>query len=110
MVALGVVEAEDPILDDRVGAVPQRERQAQLLALVTDAQEPVLAPAIGARAGLLVREGLPRVAVAGVVRPARSPWALGEVRPPSFPGDFAGPRRLQALVLGGPVANPPILA
>ena len=63
VVALAVGEPEDPLLEDRVGAVPQRERQAQPLALVADAGDAVLAPAVGARARLVVREVVPGVAV-----------------------------------------------
>ena len=64
VVALAVGEAEHPLLQDRIGAVPQREREAQPLALVADAGDPVLAPAVGPRARVLVREVVPRVAAA----------------------------------------------
>jgi hypothetical protein len=107
VVALGVVEPEDPLLDDRVGAVPEREREAHPLALVADAEQPVLAPAVGARARLVVREGLPRVAVAGVVLAHRPPLALGQVGTPRLPRDLAGPRGLQSLVLGSHVRTLP---
>jgi hypothetical protein len=54
VVALVTREAERTLLQDRVPAVPERERQTQQLILVADAAEPVLAPAVGTRAGLLV--------------------------------------------------------
>ena len=63
VVALAVGEPEHALLEDRVGAVPQREREAHPLAVVADAGQPVLAPAVGARTGLVVREVVPRVAV-----------------------------------------------
>ena len=95
VVALAVGEPEHPLLEDRVRAVPQRERQAQPLALVADPGDPVLAPPVGARARLVVREVVPGVAAAAVVLADRAPLALGQIRAPRLPGDFArsGPPR-----------------
>jgi hypothetical protein len=76
VVALVTGEPERPLLQDRVAAVPERERQAQELVLVADAAEPVLAPAVGARAGLVVGERGPRVAVGAVVLADGAPGAL----------------------------------
>ena len=59
VVALGAGQAEDPLLEDRVAAVPEREREAERLPVVADAGEAVLAPAVGARAGVVVREVAP---------------------------------------------------
>ena len=47
VVALAGRQAERPLLQDRVGAVPQREREAQQLVAVADAGQAVLAPAVG---------------------------------------------------------------
>ena len=63
VVPLGVGEAEHPLLQDRVLAVPQGERQTQVLAVVADPGDAVLTPAVGARAGLIVSEVVPGVAV-----------------------------------------------
>ena len=52
VIALAVGQAEQALLEDRVAAVPQREGKAQTLLLVADAGDAVLAPVIGARAGL----------------------------------------------------------
>ena len=54
VVALAVGQAEQPLLEDRVLAVPQGQREAEPLLVVGDAGQAVLAPAIGARAGLVV--------------------------------------------------------
>ena len=50
VVALAVGQAEQALLEDRIAAVPQRQRQAQPLLVVADAGDAVLAPAIGAAA------------------------------------------------------------
>ena len=52
MVALAVGQAEEPFLEDRVLAVPEREGEAEPLLVVGDPGQSVFAPAIGARAGL----------------------------------------------------------
>ena len=54
VIALAVGQAEQPLLEDRVLAVPQGQREAEPLLVVGDAGQAVLAPAIGARAGLVV--------------------------------------------------------
>ena len=99
VVALGVRQPEHPLLEDRVGAVPQREREAQPLLVVGHAGDPVLAPAVGARARVVVREVAPRVAAAAVVLADRPPLALAQVWAPGLPRRRAGARRLQPIVL-----------
>src|SRR6266446_5001568 len=66
-------------------AVPQGERQAQALAAIADPAYPVLAPTIGAAAGVVVRAVIPRVAAGGIILAHRAPLALGEIRTPEFP-------------------------
>ena len=80
VVALAVGQAEQPLLEDGVGAVPDREGEAELAVVVADAGDAVLAPAVRARAGLVVGEVVPRVAVFAVVLADSAPLALGEVR------------------------------
>ena len=53
VVALGVGQAEQPLLQQRVTAVPQRQRKAQPLLVVADAGEAVLAPPVRPSAWLL---------------------------------------------------------
>ena len=86
VVALGTGQAEHPLLEDRVDAVPQRQPEAQLVPDVGEPRHPVLVPAVRARAGVVVRERAPRVAVVAVVLAHRAPRALGEVRAPLVPG------------------------
>ena len=85
VVALVAGEAVDALLEDRVAPVPERERQAQALLDVREPGEAVLAPAVGPRAGVVVRQVLPRRAVLAVVLPHRPPLPLREVRAPVVP-------------------------
>ena len=114
VVALRSGQAEHPFLEDRVAAVPQRNREAQLMADVGDPGHPVLVPAVGPRPGVVVREGGPRVPVCAVVLANGAPSALGEVGPPFVPGVrveqvVLGPaRRLgQAAMLAGELGGAP---
>ena len=50
VVALGAGQAEEALLQDRIAAVPERQREAEARVAVADAGEAVLAPAVGARA------------------------------------------------------------
>ncbi len=98
VVALQVRETVQPLFQDRVGAVPQRQRQAEPLPIVAETGDAVLSPAIGASAGLFERKIFPGGAVGGIVLAHRAPLAVAEIRPPAAPvpacGDFRQPPRL----------------
>ncbi len=85
MVGLAVGEPEQPFLEERVLAVPQRHGEAQVLVLVADTGNTVFAPAISAAARLVVGEIIPGVAIGTVVFTHCPPLALAEVRPPATP-------------------------
>ncbi len=85
VISLRTGQAEEALLQDRVLAVPEGEGEAEAPLAIGDAQEPVFAPAVGARARVVVREVAPAVAVLGVVLADRAPLPLGEVRPPPLP-------------------------
>ena len=85
VVALRSRQAEHALLQDRVAAVPEREREAQLVADVGDPGHSVLVPAVRARAGVVVGEEAPGVAARRVVLPDGAPGALAQVRPPLVP-------------------------
>src|SRR5262249_16097506 len=70
---------------DRVALVPEREREAEALMVVRDAEDAVLAPAMHAGARVIVGERLPRLAVRGVVLAHRAPLSVGQVSPPPPP-------------------------
>src|SRR5688500_2675150 len=89
VIPFAVRQTEQPFLQDRVLAVPERQRKAQLLLVIGDAGQAVLAPAVGARARLVVREVVPRVADGAVVLANGAPLPLAQVRPPPLPRDAA---------------------
>src|SRR5690348_1270450 len=85
VIGLAVGQAEDPLLKDRVLAIPERQRKAQSLLVVTDRGKPILSPVIGTRASLVVVEIVPRIPVLAVILANGAPLALTEVRPPLPP-------------------------
>src|SRR5262249_33693080 len=66
VVAFGAAEAEEAFLEDGVAFVPQGEGEDEELVAVAEAGEAVLAPAVGAGAGVVVGEVVPGVAVGAV--------------------------------------------
>src|SRR5262245_57081541 len=86
MVALRAGQAEQPLLEDRVLPVPERQREAEPLPVVADADQPLLVPAGGPRTGVVVRKVVPGAAVWAVVLAHGAPSALAQVWPPALPG------------------------
>jgi hypothetical protein len=66
VIALGIGQPEQPLFEDRVAAVPQRQTQAQQQLVVAKAADPVFPPAISPAAGVVVRKILPRRALLAV--------------------------------------------
>ena len=85
VVALGPGQAEQPFLQDGVAAVPHREAEAQPALAVGDAEQTVLAPAVGAAGRVIEGEIFPRLAVGRVILAHRAPLPLGEIRAPALP-------------------------
>ena len=67
MITLVPSHAEKTFLEDAVLAVPEGQREAKALMVVGYAGDTVLAPAIRATTGVLMREMCPGVAVVRVV-------------------------------------------
>ena len=106
VVALVAAQAEQALLENRVDAVPEGDREVQPALVVADPQQAVLAPAVRTRAGVIVGQVLPCRPVRRVVLADRAPLALAEIGTPAVPGLAAGvlickPQRLGA-------AHPPI--
>src|SRR5215471_3328801 len=85
VVAFGIGQAEQPLLEDRVPLIPQRQGQAQPLLVVADPGEAILAPAVRAGSRLIMTEIRPGIPVLAVVLPDRSPLPFAEIRPPGAP-------------------------
>ncbi len=60
-------DAEHPLLEYAILAIPETQREAKSLMVVRYTRDAVLAPAVHARACVLVREVTPGIAVRGVV-------------------------------------------
>jgi len=85
VVALGIGQAKEAFLKDRVEAVPKRGRETETAFAVGEAEQAVLAPAIRAAAGVIVREIIPAVAIRGIIFADGAPLPLREVGTPAFP-------------------------
>jgi len=85
VVALLAAEPEEPLLQDGVDPVPERQPQAQPLAPVAQPGQAVLDPAIGPGPGVVEREPAPRLAVGAVVLADGAPGPLGQERAPGPP-------------------------
>jgi len=100
VLALTVGQAKQPLFEDRVVAVPEGQAEAEVLLVVGDAGDAILAPAIGAGPGLFVGEEIPGITVRTVVLPDRSPLSFTEVRPPFLPGGSYRACIVQPFLLG----------
>ena len=98
VITLAVGQAEEALLEDRVLAVPQRQGEAKPLLVVGDAGQTILAPAVGARARLVMGEVVPGVAAFAVVLADRAPLPFAQVRSPLLPGSLALPSSFQSIV------------
>ena len=61
VVAFAVGQSEEPLLEDGVLPVPQGQAETEVLLVIGNAGDAVLAPPVGARAGLVVGEEIPGV-------------------------------------------------
>src|SRR5882762_3435785 len=106
VVTLGPREAEQALLQNRVVPVPQGQGEAEAAVVVGDAADPVLAPAVRARPGVVVREVLPGGAVRAVVLAHRAPFARGQVGAPAPPVGAPLPGLLEPCLLGCDATSP----
>src|SRR5262249_53509082 len=88
-------EPEEPLLDDRIAAVPEGNGEAEPLPAIGNPGDAILIPAISARARVIVREVIPGRAVGAIVLPDRSPCPFAQVGAPALPVSAPVPRLLQ---------------
>src|SRR5262249_40964772 len=108
MIALAVGQSKQALFENRILAIPQRQREAEPLFVVGDSGQAILAPAIGPGAGLVVGEVVPSVAPLAIVLADSSPLSLAKVGPPHFPRNAARPRLIESIVFsrhGAALAN-----
>src|SRR6516225_4833292 len=101
VIALGIGQSEEALLQDRVLSVPQGNSKAQPVVVVAETGEAVLAPVIGTGAGLIVGEVVPRITVLAVVLADRAPLSFAEIRPPLLPGHPLLARLVETPLLRG---------
>src|SRR5437899_12548499 len=85
VVAFVAGQPEQAILENCVAAIPQRQRKADALVAVGDTADAVFAPAIRARASLVMPKVLPRCAVRTTGLAHRAPLPLLNIGPPALP-------------------------
>ena len=92
VVAFAVGQSEQPLLENRILAVPEGQAETEALPIVGDAGDAVLAPSVGAGAGMIVGEGIPGVARLAVVLAHGAPLPFAQIWPPRLPcaGTAAG--------------------
>src|SRR5207249_1610820 len=88
VVAFIAGQAEQPLLEDRIPAVPESNREAYALVTVADSRDPVLVPPIRAGASMVVRKILPRFPGGAVILSHRAPGPLAQIRSPPLPMPF----------------------
>ena len=89
VIAFVAGEAEEAFLENGIALVPQRESKADELVAIADAGKAVFVPAVGSRAGVIVRKVLPGVAIGAVVFAHRAPGAFAQIGSPALPVSFA---------------------
>src|SRR5215471_3154011 len=78
-------QAEEAFLENGIGFVPEREAETDVLVAVANGGEPILVPAVSARAGLVVWKIFPDFTGGAVVLANCAPGAVADVRPPALP-------------------------
>src|SRR5262249_18997324 len=105
VIAFVAAQTEEPLFENRIAPVPQRQREADQLMMVRESREAVFVPAVDPRPRVIVREVVPRCAIAAVIRAHRAPGALAEIRAPALPGHVLVTRVFEPLLLGGHTFN-----
>src|SRR5262249_41617405 len=85
MDALIAGESEWSLLENRILPVPERKCKAEVLPFVANPQQPVFAPAVHTRAGMVVGKVIPGRTVVAVVFAHGAPGPLAQVRAPELP-------------------------
>jgi hypothetical protein len=76
VVTLAVGEAEQPLLEDGILAIPKSRSETEAALAVTPSQEAIFAPSVNAASRVIVRKIVPAGAARGVVFAHRAPLAF----------------------------------
>src|SRR5262245_23797994 len=93
-------ETKQTFFQDRIAAVPHRDRKTDALMPIRNAGDAVLVPEISFRGGMIWRKMLPCRAARAVVFANCTPSTLAEIRPPALPVRRSVARFFQALLFG----------
>jgi len=85
VVAFFTVQAKQALFQDFVIAIPKRQRKAKPLVAVAYSGQSVFVPAIGPRAGVIMRKIFPRLSISAVVLANGPSRALAHVWAPASP-------------------------
>lgn len=83
-------QTKQPLLQNRITPIPQREGKGKPAPAVAESEQSILAPAIGPAACVVVGKGFPAIAMRRIILTHRAPLPLTEVGAPSLPGCGAG--------------------
>src|SRR5215475_8110478 len=101
MITFAVGKSEQTFLQDRILAIPQRECETKQLAIIGDARESVLTPAVSSVLRIVVGEVIPGIPIGTVIFAHGSPLALTEVWSPFFPRGSSFEVFLESGLFGG---------
>src|ERR1700720_107491 len=86
VVSLIAGESKHAFLENRIPAIPQRQREDQELVTIANAGNAIFTPAISLAARHVVGEELPRASIRTVIFSDAPPGTLADIGPPSAPG------------------------
>src|SRR6266566_3220174 len=85
MVAFRIRQAEEPFLQNWIGLVPQGKSKTHESLIVTNTQQAILAPTIGARTRVIMWEVIPCITIDGIILTYSTPLAFTKIRSPAIP-------------------------
>ena len=85
VVAFGIGQTEQALFEDWIALVPQSETEAEVELVVAETRDTILAPAVGAAAGMVMRQVFPGIPVLAVILADGAPLPLTEIGAPVAP-------------------------
>src|SRR6266446_10392461 len=101
VISFTVSEPEKAFLQNRVVAVPERQRKAKPGFLIGDASQTIFTPPISTRTGVIMGKVIPGGAALTVILANRTPLPIAQVGSPQPPRGFSIANSIQSLFLLG---------